>query len=418
MRVLQINSVFRRGSTGRIVEALRRTLESRGHVAMVAYGRGTSFQAPLVRRFGSAFDVGIHGAATRLLDAHGFGSRHATQRFIEYLRQARPDVVHLHNLHGYYLNVEVLFEFLREARIPVLWTLHDCWGFTGHCAHFDMVGCRKWVSRCFRCPQTARYPASWLVDRSGVNFDRKRRAFRGLPKLTLVVPSAWLAGLVAESFLSSYAIRIVPNGVDVGAFAPRDSESVRASLKIRKGASVVLAVAADFRDERKGARYLLELARGLPPEIVCLVVGMPPRSRVEWPRNVIWTATNDVGELASLYSLSSVFVNPTLEDTFPTVNLEALACGTPVVAFSTGGCPEQVDLSTGATVARGDSAALVQCVMQVLARGKPEFASACRARALRFSDVAMCNEYLRLYEAVSGAAGLHGADTPDHAACE
>lgn len=414
--VLQINAVTG-GSTGRIALAVSRGLEQIGARVWVAYGRGESPRRapsphPRAVCIGGRVDTYAHGVLTRILGRHGLGSRSATRAFIAWAKSIAPDVVHLHNLHGYYLNFEVLFEFLASAEIPVVWTLHDCWAYTGHCAYYDRAACTRWQTRCSRCPQKREYPASWLADASALMFERKRRAFTSVRRMTIVTPSEWLAGEVRRSFLKDHPIAVVPNGIDPVAFAPRPTERLRARLGIPPRRPVVLGVAGFH--PRKGIPYLLELGRRLSPEATLVLVGVARRRLSELPDGVVAVGRiESVSELAEYYSLASAFVNPTLEDNFPTVNLEALAAGTPVVTFATGGCAEQITPDTGLAVAPRDLDGLENAVREVIAKGRSHFASACRARAATYSVAEMIDSYLRVYEAaVRSVPGSSAAVAP------
>jgi putative colanic acid biosynthesis glycosyltransferase len=396
LRVLQINSVCGVGSTGRIAVRIRDGLVRAGGRGWIAYGRGAASQ-PETIRIGTAFDVLAHGSLTRAFDTHGTGSRRATASLLSHLDSLRPDVIHLHNIHGYYINFELLFEYLKQQDTPVVWTLHDCWSFTGHCSHYAFVGCAKWQTACSDCPQTSEYPSSWHTDASAEMFRRKQAAFTGVRKMTLVTPSAWLSNELTHSFLRHYPRQVIPNGIDLNVFKPAAPSDVRARFGIPKHADVVLGVAPDFAQPRKGLSYLIEMASRLPNAVVVLVgAGRSVAKRL--PTNVIaLPRTNSVDDLVSLYSLASVFVDPTLEDTFPTVILEAQACGTPVVTFATGGCPEQIGPDTGVVVPTGDSNALFAATRSVLRAGKEAYSLASRAHALRFSDDIMAGAYLETY---------------------
>jgi glycosyltransferase involved in cell wall biosynthesis len=396
--VLQINSVTG-GSTGTIALGLSRGIEQSGARAWVAYGRGGAAPHPRIVRIGGRADAYAHGALTRIFDRHGLGSTGATRAFIRWMKSIAPDVVHLHNLHGYYLNFELLFDHLRSADVPVVWTLHDCWAFTGHCTYYDRAACVRWQTRCARCPQKHEYPASWVADASARMFDRKRRAFTSVRRMTIVTPSEWLAGEVRRSFLKDYPTHVIPNGIALDAFAPRPSEHLRARLGIAPGMPVVLGVGG-FGHPRKGMPYLVALGRRISPEAKVVLVGVPRRQLSALPDGIVGVArTDSVSELAEFYSLASVFVNPTLEDNFPTVTLEALAAGTPVVTFATGGCPEQIAADTGVAVTPHDLDGLERAVREVISKGRAHFAAACRARASTYSVAAMVRSYLRVYEA-------------------
>jgi glycosyltransferase involved in cell wall biosynthesis len=396
--VLQINSVTG-GSTGRIALGISLGLEQVGARAWVAYGRGSASPRPRTVRIGGRADAYAHAALTRILDRHGLGSTNATRAFIRRMKSIAPDVVHLHNLHGYYLNFELLFEYLQSADVPVVWTLHDCWAFTGHCTYYDRAACARWQTSCSRCPQKREYPASWVADASALMFERKKRAFTSVGRMTIVTPSEWLAGEVRRSFLKRYPIRVIPNFIDLEPFAPRPTEHLRARLGIAARIPVVLGVGG-FEHPRKGMPYLIALGRRLSPEAAVLLVGVPRRRLSGLPDGVVAVGqVESVSELAEFYSLASVFVNPTLEDNFPTVNLEALAAGTPVVTFATGGCAEQITADTGVAVTPRDLDGLERAVREIVAKGRPRYADACRMRASRYSLGGMVRSYLKVYEA-------------------
>lgn len=221
MRVLQINSVCGIGSTGKICVNIAKQLIDSGHKCMIAYGRGTvpDEYKDIAIRIGSDFGNKLSAVHTRITDKHGFFNKSATIKFINWVKNYNPDIIQLHNIHGYYINVEILFEYLKQAEKPVVWTLHDCWPFTGHCSYFDMCGCNKWISGCDNCPQTDRYPKSF-VDSSRKNFELKKQLFSGVKNMTIITPSVWLAGLVSQSFLGCYDLKVINNGIDINIFKP------------------------------------------------------------------------------------------------------------------------------------------------------------------------------------------------------
>lgn len=348
MKALLINEVCGIGSHGRICTDLAQLLTSQGHQCKIAYGRDGYVPEPYRKyamRIGTDFDVRLHGLRTRILDSTGFGSRRATERFIESVKKFDPDIIHLHNLHGYYVNIEVLFSYLVSTGKPVIWTLHDCWAFTGHCAHFDYVNCEKWKTHCAACPNKGEYPKSLLLDRSYRNFEDKKRLFTSVKNMTIVTPSNWLAGMVRQSFLNKYPVVVIHNGIDLSVFKPTPSDfRLRHGLE---GKRIVLAVASTW-DKRKGYDDLIKLSSLLDEIHQLVIVGLSEKQKKALPGNVIGILrTNNVTELAALYSTADVLVNPTYEDNFPTVNLEALACGTPVITYDTGGSPECIDEMTG-----------------------------------------------------------------------
>ena len=269
----------------------------------------------------------------------GFASKHATKKLLKFLDKINPDIVHLHNIHGYYLNIELLFNYLKEKQIRVIWTLHDCWSFTGQCAFFDYVGCDKWQTECKNCPMLSEYPKSF-VDSSKWNYQKKKELFTGL-NITLVTPSKWLASLVKNSYLKVYDVKVINNGIDLNVFKPTPSNfREKYCLKDKK---MILGVAGVW-DRRKGLNDFIELSKLLDDNYVIVLVGLNDKQLDLLPHNIIGIKrTENQQELAGLYTTADVFFNPTYEDNYPTVNLESLACGTPVITYDTGGSPEFVD---------------------------------------------------------------------------
>jgi glycosyltransferase involved in cell wall biosynthesis len=402
MKVLQINSVCGRGSTGRIVLDIHNELMMQGHQSFVAYGREPAVDCNGVIRIGSKYDVYLHVLRTRIFDEHGFGSRKATAKFIKKIDEIKPDIIHLHNIHGYYLNIEVLFNYFKEVQVPMVWTLHDCWSFTGHCAYFDYVGCSRWREGCFRCPQKSRYPSSWFFDKSLVNWKKKKELFAGFKNMTLVTPSRWLAELVKQSFLKDYHVVVIPNGIDTSVFKPTPSD-----FRKRYGLEnkfIILGV-ANVWEERKGLKYFLELSKMLNDDEVIVLVGLNEKQKKYLPKNIIGISrTSSVRELAGIYTAADVFVNPTLEDNYPTVNLEAQACGTLVITFDSGGAKETIieEGFTGCAIPKEEKPRKILSILQELKNNKE---GPHRFKSQRFVSISrseMAHRYLDLYKACIG----------------
>ena len=387
MKILMINVACGIGSTGRICTDLAEALESRGHQVKIAYGRKVVLEEhqKYAIKIGTELDVMLHGVKARLLDGMGLGSTNATKKFIEWVKEYDPDVIHLHNIHGYYINVKVLFDYLRTCGKKIIWTLHDCWSFTGHCPHFEYVECGKWKKGCDKCQQKTEYPARIGPDFSKRNYDLKKRLFTNIDNMVLVTPSNWLKELVGESFLKEYETVVINNGIDTKVFKPVSSD-----IKKRLGCEnkkVVLGVASIW-SKRKGLTYLIELSKKLSSEYQVVIVGLKPNQLAELPEGMIGIErTNSVKELAELYSCAEVYVNTTLEDNYPTTNLEAIACGTPVITFETGGSPESAKMY-GKVVPRGDVDAVAKAVLEVKNLKKNDF----------YIDYTyMLEKYLKLY---------------------
>ncbi len=352
MRVLLINSVCGRGSTGKICTDIAEVLTERGHEVKIAYGRGVVLEQykKYAVRVGTEFDVKAHWLLTRLFDMHGLGSRMATLKFIRYIKEFNPDIIHLHNIHGYYINIKLLFEFLKAFHKPVIWTLHDCWAFTGHCSHFDLIKCNKWEAGCYKCPLKKEYPASRVMDRSRYNYNLKKKLFGEIDDLTIVTPSKWLANLVERSFLGKYKTEVIPNGISTDAFKYRESD-----FKNRygiEGKKTILGVAGIW-SRSKGLEDIIKLSAIVDDGYVCVVVGkIPNKEKYDLSRVIHIDHIDNAIELAEIYSSADFFFNPTMEETYSMVNLEAYTAGTPVITYRTGGSPET--LLYGAIVNQGD----------------------------------------------------------------
>ena len=343
MKVAMINSVCGIRSTGRIMSQLADAVAANGDSCVMVFGR-ESLPRELegkAYRMESPLGVRLHGLRARVFDGAGFGSAAATQRLLKRLDAFAPDVLHLHNLHGYYLNLPILFDYIKRKKLPVIMTLHDCWTFTGHCSHYEFAGCSRWRTGCFDCPQKGEYPASWLMDRSKQNYQRKRQLFLGVENMTLVTPSHWLAQACGESYLREYPICVIPNSIDRSRFVPMASD-VRKRFGL-EGKRIVLAVSSAWGDGRKGLGDITQLPELLPGDCKVVVIGVTGKEKQKLSDKILTIErTNDIDELVQWYSAADVFINPTYEDNFPTVNLEAIACGTPVVTYPSGGSPEAV----------------------------------------------------------------------------
>ena len=392
--LLQINTTCNSGSTGRIAEQISLMAEAEGWDCYIAHGaRYVNKSSLKTIQIGCKLGNILHAIVGEYLGRHGFGSTLATYLFIHKVKKIRPDVVHLHNLHGYYLNIEILFKFLAKADIPVVWTLHDCWAFTGHCTHFESRGCYKWKTECGHCPQLMAQYKSRLVDRSRTNFRIKKSLYADVKNMVIVPVSYWLGSLVRESILNDHEIRVIHNGIDLALFKPVITD-LRNRLGISVNKKMILGVVASGF---KGKNEFIALSKNTHYQVV--VVGVNPAWMDGVPDNIICVPrTNSQQELAEYYSAADVFVNPTYDDTLPTTNIESIACGTPVVTYKAGGSPETIDEQTGMAVARGDMDALFEAIEIILRNGKQQYAAACRKRAEdNFDKEIRYQDYINLY---------------------
>ncbi|WP_088052516.1 glycosyltransferase [Virgibacillus dakarensis] len=400
MRVLQINSVCGIGSTGRIATDIHAILKEQGHESYIAYGRDNPINCETAIRIGNKIDNYTHVAKTRIFDKHGFGSIKATKRFISKIKELNPDVIHLHNIHGYYINVEILFDYLKEANKPVVWTLHDCWAFTGHCAYFDYAGCDCWkIDGDHKCIQKRSYPASLFKNNSRKNYKRKRNSFIGVKNLTIVTPSRWLAQLVKQSFLGGYPIKVINNGIDLDLFKP--TQSAFRERQNLNNKFIILGV-ANVWDERKGKNYFKELSQRIRGDEIIILVGLTEKQLKVLPNNIIGvTQTDSVRELVDIYCSADVFVNPTLEEVMGLTNVEALACGVPVITFNTGGSVECVDKKTGIIVKKGNLEEIIDGIKKVRENGKSSYSAHCIDRTNKlYNKNHRYNEYTKIYSKV------------------
>ena len=334
------------GSTGGIMMKEHRELLAAGQESYAFWGRGRKADNPNEMKFASDVEVKLDVLQTRIDGKAGFHSKAATKCLLARLDEIKPDVVHLHNVHGYYINVEMLFEWLANQDCDVQWTLHDCWAFTGHCAYFTYAKCSQWKDLCAHskpCSQLNTYPKTFSKVSCSWSFLQKKRLFNLIPieRMNLITPSQWLADLVGESFLSNFPVEVRHNTIDTAVFKPTPSD-FRERWGIG-GKFMILGVASPWT-ERKGLNDFIKLAGELDFEnYIIVLVGLSKKQIEKLPEGIVGLVRTDSREeLAGIYSTADVFFNPTAEDNFPTVNLEAEACGTPVLTYDTGGCSETI----------------------------------------------------------------------------
>ncbi|MHC1716013.1 MAG: glycosyltransferase [Acidaminococcaceae bacterium] len=393
MKLLQINSVCGQGSTGRIAKDIHDLFAKLGHECLFAYGRGTAPSGINSLRIGTDLDNYLHAAVTRLFDTHGFSSTAATKEFIKKVKEYSPDLIHLHNLHGYYINVELLFNYLKEASKPIIWTLHDCWAFTGHCAHFDYIGCNRWQNGCHDCPQKNIYPSSLIFDNSKNNYLKKRSTFASIGNMVIVTPSKWLANIVGKSFLNSYPLQIINNGIDLDVFR-HIANDFRQRYALQEK-FIILGV-ANIWAFKKGLDDFINLAKEIDNDKFKIVmVGVTAKQMKTLPKNILGIErTNNILELSQIYSAADVFFNPTYEEVLGMTNLEALACGTPVITYNSGGSPECVSSHSGYIIGKGEW----NKVLGIINNIKNIKYETLRNEALDFDKNKKYMEYINLYK--------------------
>ena len=393
MKVVQINATCGFGSTGKICIGISELLTGKGIENYIVcsksngYSLGVECSDNKYTRF--------QALKSRVFGNYGFNSKNETKKIIAELEKIKPDVVNLHNIHGHDCNLEMLFKYFKRNNTKLIWTFHDCWAFTGYCMYFDMSLCDKWKTGCHNCPQRKAY--SFFLDRSKQLFERKKELFSGLD-LTIVTPSQWLADLVKQSFLKDYPVKVINNGIDLDVFKPTESDfRKKYGLENKK---IILDVAFGW-DARKGLDVFLELEKRLPDDYKIVLVGTNGEIDKLLPESIISIhRTQNQRELAEIYTAADVFVNPTREDNYPTVNMESIACGTPVITFRTGGSPEMVDENTGTVVECDDIDALEREIVRVCT-DKPYSKESCLKRAEKFDKTERFKEYLTTYERIA-----------------
>lgn len=398
--LLQINIVVNYGSTGRIIEELGQTAYQYGWKSYIAYGRKGRFNKSELIKIGSYCDVILHGLKTRLFDKHGFGSFRSTQKLIRQIENIKPDIIHLHNLHGYYINIELLFKYLKSSNIPVVWTLHDCWPLTGHCVHFDSIQCNKWQTLCFKCPQRKQYPASLLIDRSYCNYLIKKELFTSLKDLTIVTVSKWMQNITRQSFFAQFPSCIIYNGINTNIFKPSNDYDFLSKYK-RKNDFIILGI-ANIWNRRKGLSDFIKLSKRLPSGYRIIIVGLNKFQRIFLPPNMKGLKrTDNIQELVSLYSSADVFINPSTEESFGLTTVEALACGTPTIVFNATASPELVMPDTGFIVKKGDIQGIIDAIQIIKIKGKGYFSSACRELSVKlYNKNDRHLDYINLYNSI------------------
>ena len=385
MKVLQINTVYGSGSTGRIVAGIDKVLVDAGVESYCAFGYGNLEDAHHYRIINN-IDSKLHNIQSRIFDSQGLHSTYKTKQFVKWIDNINPDIIHLHNLHGNYLSYNVLFDYLQKKSCKIVWTLHDCWLFTGHCAYFDLVNCTKWKSLCYNCPQLRTYPPA-LLDRTSRNYQLRKELFTSVKnRLALVPVSNWLASLLKESFFFDANIKTIHNGINLTKFK---------HYEVIPEKPYILGVAACW-DKRKGLVDFIKLRESLDFSIEIKLVGLSKRQISTLPNGITGIErTNNEEELAKLYSGAIAFVNTTYEDNYPTVNLEAIACGTPVITYRTGGSPESILNGCGEVVEQGDIESIVNAICKFRSSLKIDIS---RIAVSHFNEEECFRSYLKLYK--------------------
>lgn len=399
MKILQINTVIGYGSTGKITTDLYDFLEEKGHDCLIAFGIGEPPLGYKTFKISTSFDFFYHRVYSRLTDRHAFASKRTTKKFIQEIKRYKPDVIHLHNVHGFYLNIELLFDYLSESNIPVVWLLHDQWAVSGHSANFDLNSDGTLPTKLTSRSELKNYPTTIGLSQFKRNLKDKQRIFTKISNLFITTPSEWLANMIKKSFLNKYPIQTIHNGTDTEVFKIVDTNVDNLRGKWHAEDKVVVLGVASVWDKRKGLEDFAQLAKRLPTDKYQIVlVGIDSKTKNQLPSEIFSIErTNSVSELVDIYNASDLFVNLTYFDNFPTVNIEALACGTPVITYDTGGSGESVNEYTGRVVQRGNLSEVITEI-EKWDKKSEKIKTKCRDRALNlFSKNIAYAEYLELY---------------------
>ena len=397
MKVLLINLTMGIGSTGKIVAEIKKETERAGGKAYVAYGFYRSHECDCYQiRKGGKLAVVYELYRIRFTGYHGYTSKRATQKLIGYIKEIEPDIINLHNIHSGYLNLPVLFQFLREFTKPIVWTIHDCWPFTGHCSYYSMIKCAKWKKGCYDCKNRYAYPQRYLFDRSAYQWKDKREMFTNIECMELVTPSKWLADEIGESFLKSYPVRVISNGINLNVFQYRDSK-IKKRLNI-ENKKVILGVAMSW-GKRKGLDDFFQLSTLLDDSYVIILIGLK-KAYKEYPKIIPVGRTENQQQLAEFYSSAECFVNPSREETLGMTTIEAMACGIPVITYNRTAVSEPVGNDCGIILEEDRPEKIVEAI-HLIENSNIDYRRVCRKHAEEHFNSEDCfRQYIELYQSL------------------
>ena len=405
MKILQINTLYPQGSTGNICRGIVEACQKENIETLVACAQVGGDNQTNVFEISSWLDHHVHNRLARITMMTGNWSYFRTRRFLKKIKKENVDLIHLHNIHGNFINVKSLFSFIKKNHIPVVWTLHDCWSYTGYCYYYDMAKCDKWKKCCGECPYKNNDSVT-VFDNSKKMFLRKKKMFTGVDELVLVTPSLWLSREVLQSFMGKYPVKVINNGIDQNIFK-RVSSNFRIEHGINGDDFVLLGVAQGW-EKRKGLDVFIKLAASLDEKFKIVLVGTNDNIDKYLPKNIISIhKTQNQKQLAEIYSSANLFVNPTMEENFPTVNLESLSCGTPVLTYNTGGSAEMLDATCGSAIKKGDFEALEKEILRIFLK-KPFTVQACIEKAINFNMYDRYKEYVDLYKEILNERSAKG----------
>ncbi|WP_299435377.1 glycosyltransferase [uncultured Maribacter sp.] len=398
--LLQINTEINYASTGRIAEEIGFLAQKEGWESYVAFGRKKRSSSSKTIYIGNLFETYLHVFKTRFFDTHGTGSKRATKKLINKIEEIKPNIIHLHNLHGYYLNIKYLFNYLEKKQLPVIWTLHDCWSMTGHCTHFEHIQCNKWKTECHTCPQKNVYPESLFIDNSKKNQKLKKEYFTSLKNLTIVPVSNWLDTIVKQSFLKNKNTKVILNGVDLEIFKPVLKNNIREKNNLT-GKFIILGVASVW-SKNKGLNDFLELNKSLSENEKIVLIGLNKKQIKKLPTNILGIArTESKQELAEWYTEADTYVNTSVEESFGLTTAEAMSCGTPSIVYNATACPEMIVPEVGFVIPKNNIEQLLKAIKKIKKNSSKSYYEGCTQRALKlYNKNDRYQEYINLYNQV------------------
>lgn len=399
--LLQFNVSANCGSTGRLAEDLGDVALKAGWKSYIAYGRDVRPSHSELVRIGTNFDIYAHVLKTRLFDRHGFGSKHATKKIIKQIDEIKPDVIQFQNVHGYYLNLPVILNYITEKDVPLIWSLHDCWSMTGHCAHFALEDCEKWKVECNHCPLLKDYPASWGWDSSKRNYQEKKNLIEAIPRLTIVSGSEWIASIARQSYFKNRDIHVIPDGIDTDIYSPQCDTAELRKINQLEGKFVIMASGTAW-PYYKGLDDFAKLRAVLDDNYAIIIVGMQEKEIPSLPKGLIGIPrTKTPQELASWYSMADCVMSLSRLESFGLTPVEGFACGTPAIVYNNAALPELITEKTGFVVEPGNILDVKEKVELLRGMGKNAFTKDCRRIALEKYDRYKCyQQYLSLYNSL------------------
>ncbi len=398
MKVIQIDIAANIGSTGTIAEEIGIKIIQNFGESYIAFGRYSRRSKSKLIKIGNKYDQAWHFLMTRFFDRHALHSKKATKDLINKIKIINPDIIHLHQVHGYYLNLVELMVFLKKYDKPVVWTFHDCWQYTGHCCYYSRFDCDKFITECSNCPLTSYYPSSILIDNSKSNFNIKKKYITEIRNLTIVPVSNWLHTEIKKSFLKNKNIKTILNGIDLQVFYPDSSYDLKQKYKI-KSKNIWLGVASIWTD-LKGLNDFYELSKLVDSDTQIVLVGLSKKQIKALPKNILGISrTENLSELRQFYSQAEVFINPSISESFGLVTVEAMACGTPVVVYNCTASPELISDKTGIIVPVKEYHALFKAAEKICKIGKSHYSSDCINRVKEnYNKDIQYNKYISLYK--------------------